>query len=135
METYPVYLDDTVIGTATVKREGMYNVLKCSISRRGDTLPQIVLRSENACFDCGSCMPDRDGAVLTKRLRVRDWDFAVGKVTAHYGDVSDSAEVKEGQPFLRLQDLPRAYYRADRGTVEFRAAPKGPNQLDNDPNP
>lgn len=123
----PVWFASEEVGQATVERQGMYYLLSCTVNNLSGTMPELELHSHLGTVKCGKCVPREGGAVLTKRVPIKQWDAETGTICIRRD--------REMRGFTRVQDLRHAYFDPATGTVLVRTDREAPARRDNDQSP
>lgn len=111
-ETYDILLAESVIGTATVKRTGLYYIFHCRCSLSGDVLYKIIVQCGERQESLGICVPQERGfgietKVPTKRLGEGKFIFRL--VPKHAALTGRFVPVRAEEPFAYIDKLHKAH--------------------------
>ena len=109
---YDIFDGDTVIGTASISREGLYYRFDCECRPEKRGLFKICLLDENEKIILGTPIPEGHGFCLRtklpiKRLRGQKPRFFINRGSEETGKF---IPVAPDTPFLYLQELENAYF-------------------------
>ena len=111
-QTSDILLDGNPIGTARIKKTGLYYEFTCSCNLPKQGIYRLWTKREDQLMNLGICVPQGSGYGLTTRVPVSRLGEGTIAIEAHEkGFIPDtkSQTVIEEEPFRRLQDLDKAY--------------------------
>ena len=104
---FEIFYDNTVVGSAEMKREGLYYKMHCTCTPPNDRIHRITVSDGTAVRDLGICVPSGGKFTLTARLPVKC--FQSEKLSfALVAQERTGIPVSDGAPFDRLDKLETA---------------------------
>lgn len=102
---YKVFKNGSVIGSATISKEGLYYYIRCSIWLTKQEFCRVLITDGINTFDLGICIPDGNAyscvsRVPCKRLCGTDFKFTISNI-----EDRKSVPVESGKSFAHLDKL------------------------------
>lgn len=134
---YAVCLGKERIGSATVKREGLYYRIHCQCQLSGSIPCRIIVKGEKE-VDLGLCVPmgDRfgiDTLIPVKRIGEGDLNFQV--LPRHSKQDAQFIALSPEEPFRYISRLKDAYLVRQEGKLGLAFKNRSPNQPGSGQNP
>ena len=68
---YNIYFLDEIVGTASVKKDGLYFLISCKCAFPKEGIYKIDIFSSRPTLHLGTCIPDGDVFTLQKRISAK----------------------------------------------------------------
>ena len=116
-DTYPIVLDDQPIGTASVRREGLYAYIGCHFVL-DDDLYRIQIEQDNGIIDLGTCLKSGDGyrvdTRIPKKALTENLRFFLIRSSGQNGSFYP---IVQGSAFCQLNQLTRGVLHRKDGVL------------------
>ena len=76
----PIYYGETLVGNASCRTEGLYQVIECHCRLPADSIHRLEMRFADKTVPLGVCIPEGDGYYLRKRIAVRELGQGNGRL-------------------------------------------------------
>ncbi len=131
---YEIIGSDIVVGTAQVKKEGLYYRFICNCTPPDKAIYRIYVSDGVNQWDLGICVPEDDGFVLKTRVpakffKIDNFSFSLIPVKSN----QTLTPVETDKPFEELEKLKTARFLVENGQPGIVIDPV-PNQPGSDQN-
>ena len=125
---FPILYHDSTIGTAHVKKEGLYYCISCTCALPNETMFNVIVSSGDKRENLGLCVPHGGSFGLENRLPIK----RLGEGTLYFCAVPKTAQpcgefvpLDPGKPFVYITELYRAHLIRRNGVlgIELRKEP------------
>ena len=109
---YDIMLADKPIGTASVKREGLYYSFRCHCRLSGDVIYKLVVSCGDKAESLGVCVPRGNSFGLETRLPVKrlgEGSLAFRAVPKHMELEGRFVPIRADEPFAYIDRLHKAH--------------------------
>lgn len=117
---YEIMLADQCIGTAEVKKEGLYYRFHCRCMLSGEIMYQLVVMCAENKYNLGILVPVEDKFGIDTSLPIKkfgDGDFSFF-VTPRHPDIGNKfIPIRADEPFSYLEQLNSAYLDVQNGVI------------------
>lgn len=128
-QTYPVMIGDQLIGSATMREEGLYTIFTCQCSFADQDIHRVYVQGDCGWLDLGVCYPEKGHFIVKKKIPTKSVPKGSLRLNC---DIPDEETVlwKEGQITLSIQALKdaKAVYREKWNIIKTSV----PSQPDSD---
>lgn len=115
---FEILCESVVVGSAEMKREGLYYKIHCTCTPPNDRIHRITVSDGTTVRDLGICVPSGTKFTLTARLPMKC--FQSEKLSfALVTQDRTGTPVSDGAPFDRLDDLEAARLQITDGQPEI----------------
>ena len=120
---YPVFFENKKIGTAWIRRFGLYYHIGCSCDSDQKGMFKIVVSNNDKIVNLGTCIPKGDRFGLKTQIPVKylgEGTFSFCAVTGNASEDAGFVPVSENEPFDYLVKLNEAYLYEKDGVQGIR---------------
>jgi len=117
---YDVFLGSQAVGTAQVRKEGLYYKISCRCSLSGETVCKIIVTCNDLKADLGVCVPTDGCFGLDTKLPVKqlgEGSFSFSIVPKHPQLQQNFVPIAADEPFGYLEKLNKACMAIQNGAV------------------
>ena len=112
---YPIYHQKTVVGDASLIKEGMYWYINCCCKNVAKKKFKILLEQQSSTIDLGLCVPTDNTLYLRKRIPVKtigqgSMKFILREIDA---DICYSIQI----PFHHISKIPFGFLKKESGQL------------------
>ncbi len=116
---YDVLKNGSVVGSATINKEGLYYYIRCSVQLPKPEFCRVTITDGTNTSDLGICIPDGNAfscvsRIPCKRLFGTDFKFTISNQTER-----KSVPIEDGKPFAHLDKLSAAHLHIANGQPEI----------------
>ena len=97
---YDLIMDDQVVGTVHVAKEGLYYMIKCTYSSLQDGIYRAIVQNDHECINLGICIPEGDHFVANARIPIS----RIENDNVRFFIVSTKSKHAQGKPVA--EDIP-----------------------------
>ena len=118
--TYSVYLGDKSVGTAQIRRQGLYYCISVRCKLPGDTMYQVDLQCDTQIEKLGVMIPMKDGFGLDTRIPAKKLGRGepMFSVQPRHGSMPGKyIPLSPEEPFRYLSRLKQSYLERRNGKV------------------
>lgn len=119
-EEYPIVLAGETVGSAKVKRQGLYWKICCRCKLPGEVVYKVILCCQNREADLGVLVPGPEGFEIETSLPVKKvgtGGFSFRAVPRHAQVTRKFVPIYPEEPFSYLERLKEAYLEVRNGQV------------------
>ena len=103
-----VHLDHKTVGTANIKRNGLYYQIHCRCNVPDDRVYRLMAKCDGRSVDLGVCVPFEDGFGVDTMVSVKK--IGTDSISFYLTDRKESSDekfiqIKEGEPFDGTEHL------------------------------
>lgn len=120
LDTYAVMLADQRVGTAEVKREGLYYRFHCRCRLSGEVMYQIKAVCGGKECNLGVCVPVENGFGIDTRLPAKKFaegTFSFYAVPRHSDITNKFVPIRADEPFSYLEKIQGAHLDVQNGVL------------------
>lgn len=114
---YHVYAGDKTVGSVAVSREGLYYRFDCRCRLENKEICKICIACGQEQILLGTLIPEGRQYRLCRKLPVKRFTGETLRffLSGHEEKSEIFIEIRENEPFARLEDLKNAVYRVRNG--------------------
>lgn len=120
---YQIIFDGNPVGSAEIRKEGMFYRITCRYHLPYKSVFRVLLNSSNHKFDLGVCVPDGNGFSCVTRIACNQLKGDNFSFSLNDGAKKGGIPVAAGKPFVQLEKLNTARLCITNGQPELMIDP------------